>query len=78
FTERGNETSVALALIAGFFTTLLMQAYVWDSVMGVINADWVGVRLAFPYQLCIGTLVSLVVCLAGKKQTQEVNKLQTV
>jgi len=47
-------------------------------VMGVINADWVGVRLAFPYQLCIGTLVSLVVCLAGKKQTQEVNKLQTV
>ncbi|GAM77134.1 hypothetical protein JCM19241_6030 [Vibrio ishigakensis] len=36
----------------------------------------VGVRLAFPYQLCIGTFVSLGVCLMGKKQTQEQSKLQ--
>ncbi|WP_373949854.1 sodium:solute symporter [Vibrio pomeroyi] len=78
FTERGNETSVALALVAGFLTTLLMQAYVWDSVMGMINTNWVGIRLAFPYQLCAGTFVSLIVCLSGKKQPQEANKLQTV
>ena len=78
FTERGNETSVALALVAGFLTTLLMQAYVWDSVTGMINTNWVGVRLAFPYQLCVGTFVSLIVCLSGKKQPQEANKLQTV
>ncbi|GAM62781.1 hypothetical protein JCM19232_1938 [Vibrio ishigakensis] len=37
FTDRGSEWSVLMALIAGFLTTLLLQAYVWDVVMGVIN-----------------------------------------
>ncbi|GAM67890.1 hypothetical protein JCM19236_4816 [Vibrio sp. JCM 19236] len=37
FTDRGSESSVLMALIAGFLTTLLLQAYVWDVVMGVIN-----------------------------------------
>jgi len=77
FTKRGSEASVAMALIAGFLTTLLLQAYVWDSIMGVINPEWVGVQLAFPYQLCIGTLVSLCVCLCGKTSKQEQDQLQT-
>lgn len=76
FTNRGSESSVAMALVSGFLTTLLLQAYIWDSVMGVINPDWIGVRLAFPYQLCIGTAVSTIVCLMGKAQNQEQNQLQ--
>lgn len=40
FTDRGSESSVLMALIAGFLTTLLLQAYVWDVVMGVINPEW--------------------------------------
>ncbi|PSW16924.1 sodium:solute symporter [Photobacterium sanctipauli] len=77
FTNRGGERSVAMALIAGFLTTLLLQAYVWDSVMTVVYPDWVGVRLAFPYQLCVGTFVSLCVCLMGSSQKQEQDQLQS-
>ena len=75
FTDRGSERSVAMALVAGFLTTLLLQAYVWDNTLGLINPDWAGLSLAFPYQLCIGTLVSFGVCLCGKAQPQE--QLQT-
>ncbi|MDA9557516.1 sodium:solute symporter [Vibrio sp.] len=75
FTERGSEQSVLAALIAGFLTTLLLQAYVWDVVMNIINSDWVGIRLAFPYQLCIGTAVSLFVCLLGNSPKSAESKL---
>ncbi|MCG9598386.1 sodium:solute symporter [Vibrio sp. Isolate25] len=71
FTDRGSERSVAMALVAGFLTTLLLQAYVWDNTFGLLNPDWVGLSLAFPYQLCIGTFVSFAVCLCGKAQPQE-------
>lgn len=71
FTHRGSETSVAMALVFGFLTTLLFQAYIWDSIMSLVYPQWLGIRLAFPYQLCIGTLVSLIVCLLGKPQEQD-------
>ncbi|MHC6526453.1 sodium:solute symporter [Vibrio proteolyticus] len=76
FTQRGNQASVGWALLAGFTTTLLLQAYVWDSVMTIVYPQWVGIRLAFPYQLCVGTLVSLLVCLSGKAQPQEHSQMQ--
>ena len=34
FTDRGSERSVAMALVASFLTTLLLQAYVWDKRSG--------------------------------------------
>ena len=65
-----------MALLAGFLTTLLLQAYVWDSIMAALHPEWVGMQLAFPYQLCIGTFVSLCVCLCGKATPQEQDQLQ--
>lgn len=65
FTRRGSEASVLVALIAGFLTTLLLQPYVWDSVMNSVHPEWAGHYLAFPYQLCVGTLVAFVICIAG-------------
>lgn len=71
FTDRGSETSVALALLTGFLVTLLLQPYIWDNVIGFINRDWVGVHLAFPYQLCVGTACALVVCVSGTWRVQD-------
>jgi SSS family solute:Na+ symporter len=50
FTKRGTSGSVIAGLIAGFVTVFLLQPF----VIGAIG-------LAFPYQLCIGTLVSAIV-----------------
>lgn len=74
FTQRGNTKTVVIALLTGFLVTLLMQAYVWDAVFGVIYPDWVGVRLAFPWQLCVGTLISFLICVSGAPQRQTVNQ----
>jgi len=62
FTKRGNETSVLAALIAGFLCTLFFQSYVQE----VINIEGLKFDLAFPYQLCIATLVSFLICFSGK------------
>ena len=47
FTDRGSNRSVALALAAGFLTVLALQ---------------LSTKLAFPWQLCAGTLVAFLVC----------------
>lgn len=65
FTDRGSETSAALALLTGFLATLLFQDYVWDSVIAFIDRDLIGLRLAFPWQLCIGVALSTLVCFSG-------------
>ncbi len=75
FTKRGNETSVLAALIAGFLCTLFFQSY----VQNVINIEALKFDLAFPYQLCIATLVSFLVCFSGKpkqvlQQEQPINE----
>ena len=64
FTQRGATWSVIAALIAGFVTILLQQHYVVDSLG--LPPGWKA--LAFPWQLCIGTAVAFVVCLAGRKE----------
>jgi len=74
FTKRGNEASVLAALIAGFLCTLFFQSYVQSAIQSfmqdMINIQALKFDLAFPYQLCIATLVSFLVCFAGKpKQT---------
>ncbi len=72
FTSRGNANTVLLALIAGFTTTLLFQTYVQDA----LNISWFKFDLAFPYQLCIATAISFIICYLGSPvegQGTEVN-----
>lgn len=58
FTSRGTTGSIIAALIAGFVTVLLFQPWLVD-----LAGLPVAMRgLAFPYQLCIGTLVATVIC----------------
>ncbi len=67
FTQRGNANSVLLALIVGFMTTLFFQSYIQDT----LNISWLKFDLAFPYQLCIASLISFVVCFCGSPQAAE-------
>lgn len=50
FTRRGTSGSVIAALIAGFATVLALQPFTFG-----------GIGIAFPYQLCIGTLAAAIV-----------------
>jgi len=61
-TRRGSSVSVMAALLAGFVTILLQQDYIVDAV-GLPAACK---ALAFPWQLCIGSAVATVVCMAGR------------
>jgi solute:Na+ symporter, SSS family len=62
FSQRGSPLSVYAALAVGFVTILLFQDYVID-VLGLPA----GLKdVAFPYQLCLGTLLATLVCLAGR------------
>ncbi|PTQ08227.1 sodium:solute symporter [Sphingomonas oleivorans] len=61
FTKRGSSRSVYAALIAGFVTIFMLQPY----IAGFVGLP-AGLRgLSFPWQLCIGTAISTLVCLAG-------------
>jgi solute:Na+ symporter, SSS family len=64
FTQRGSSRSVIAALIAGFCVILLFQSYVVDS-LGLPEALK---TIAFPWQLCAGTIVATLVCMVGKQQ----------
>jgi SSS family transporter len=62
FTRRGNSASVIAALATGFLAITLQQAYVVDTLG--LPAAWKA--LAFPYQLCLGTAVAFLTCVAGR------------
>ena len=66
FTGRGNSTSVIAAFAAGFFTVLAFQPFVID-VAG-LPAAMRGV--AFPWQLCVGTLVAAATCALGSAKVK--------
>jgi Na+/proline symporter len=61
FTRRGAGWSAIAALAAGFLTILLLQGYVIE----LLHLPEALKRLAFPWQLCIGTLVAFLTCVAG-------------
>jgi Na+/proline symporter len=63
FTRRGSSASVIWALATGFLAIALQQNYVVD-MLG-LPASWKS--LAFPYQLCIGTLLAFATCLLGNQ-----------
>ena len=65
FTGRGNGASVTAALIAGFLVTLAQQPW----MIGLVTGEENPVSIAFPWQLCLGTLVSLTICCLGKPVT---------
>jgi solute:Na+ symporter, SSS family len=60
FTRRGTSNSVVAALIVGFLAILFMQGYVVEAL--ALPAGWK--QLAFPWQLCIGTVAAFVTCIA--------------
>ncbi len=62
FTGRGNASSVGWALAVGFLVTLLQQPWMITPLTGT-DEPFV---IAFPWQLCLGTLVSFAVCNLGK------------
>lgn len=62
FSKRGNRYSVTAALLTGFCVTLLLQPY----ILHQLSPQLAALDLGFTWQLCIGTLVATLVCLAGK------------
>jgi hypothetical protein len=54
---------VIAALIAGFVTILTFQGYVVDN----LGLPQVMKTIAFPWQLCLGTIVATAVCLIGSQ-----------
>jgi solute:Na+ symporter, SSS family len=67
FTTRGSSASVIAALIAGFVTILMFQGYVVDA----IELPAVVKTIAFPWQLCLGTSVAIIVCMMGNQPREE-------
>jgi solute:Na+ symporter, SSS family len=69
FTKRGSSASVIAALIAGFLTILCFQGFA---------VDYIGLpatlkTIAFPWQLCLGTLVAAIVCMTGNQPERAKN-----
>lgn len=65
FSKRGNRYSVTAALLSGFCVTLLLQPYILHQLSPPLAA----LDLGFTWQLCIGTVIATLVCLAGKAAT---------
>lgn len=66
FTKRGTTGSVIAALFAGFVTVSLLQ----PAIATVVGLPASMTNLAFPFQLCVGTLVAFLVCIAPAGASQ--------
>lgn len=66
FTRRGSTASVIAALAVGFFAIALQQHYIVDSLGLPAGMK----ALAFPWQLCIGTGLAFLTCVAGRAKEQ--------
>ncbi len=76
FTRRGNSVSAVAALMTGFAVVALLQPAIWGKVTGWFEATRAtpdearftlgDLRLAFPWQLVVGTVVATAVCCAAK------------
>ncbi|MCH8153340.1 MAG: sodium:solute symporter [Planctomycetes bacterium] len=64
FTPRGNNLSVAAALLTGFGTVFLLQDFVWERWAPALGLDF---TLAFPWKMLVATVLSFVVCLLGRR-----------
>lgn len=66
FTSRGSTASAIAALAAGFVTVFLLRPEIMAMWLGRDPATF-GLKLAFPWQLVIGTAVATAVCCASSK-----------
>ncbi|MFN3821014.1 MAG: sodium:solute symporter [bacterium] len=64
FTNRGSARSIIFALLVGWMSVLVMQIFLSQ-------------RLAFPWQLTLGFLLSLGCALLGKEELQPASKLNS-
>ncbi|MBU2923140.1 sodium:solute symporter [Colwellia sp. 4_MG-2023] len=71
FTQRGNASSVFWALMIGFIVTLFFQPYVMSIFL---PQAWL-FDLGFTWQLCIGSFISLLVCMLGRNKKVVDNNL---
>ncbi len=60
FTNRGTEKTVLFALISGFLTVLFLQPY--------IIGNLIDIKVDFSIQMILGTLVSFLIMMLGKKR----------
>jgi len=60
FTNRGNATTVPLALLGGFMTVLLLQPYVLGTVLDI--------KLGFAWQILAGTVMAFGIMMMGKEK----------
>lgn len=68
FTQRGSSNSVIAALVAGFMTILAFQGYIVDSIGLPVAMK----SIAFPWQLCIGTVVATLICMLGNQSASTI------
>jgi len=61
FTNRGSTKSVIAALLVGFASIFMMQ----PAIATALHYPTFWQTLAFPWQLCIGTFISFVICMIG-------------
>jgi Na+/proline symporter len=64
FTSRGTTNSVLWALGIGFLSIVALQPYVADA----IGLPMALTKLAFPFQLLVGTVISFAVCASVKQK----------
>lgn len=67
FTRRGSTNSVIAALLSGFLVVLMLQ----PGIVRSLGLPSMFEGLAFPYQLCIGTVVAFIVCAAPAGTSRE-------
>ncbi|MBX3380882.1 MAG: sodium:solute symporter [Phycisphaeraceae bacterium] len=71
FTKRGNSTSAVAAILVGFCVLAALQPIAWNRYAWAIGLK--GVKLSWPWHLVIGTVLSLLVCVAGRRPEKTVD-----
>jgi len=66
FTRRGSTSSVIAAFATGFLTVLAFQPFVID----MAGLPLAMKAIAFPWQLCLGTLVAAATCAMGRGKVE--------
>ena len=67
-TRRGNSRSAIAAIIVGFVVVTALQPS-WMARWAPPESALHGLRLAFPWQLTVGVVISFLVCIAGKRRS---------
>ena len=74
FTKRGSADSAIAAILIGFAVITLLQPAIWKQWSPHVGLA--GVELAWPWHLVIGTALSSLVCLMGRRPEKTVDRAQ--